>query len=377
MRTLSHSTYYIVLVLAVHILSGCSSRKSPEDLFSENRSGVVLIYNRYYYQMKLPNGQFIYFTGMDQDGDIDFALEKDDIEEPASMYGTGFFISERGTIMTNRHVVQPFIDKSIVKNKFNSLLTQIKDYLSYCMNELRDEYANLENEKKQCLYYDYYGNIYSDEQKLKNIESKQSELEQQFNEIRDYRDQIMNGNLSLDELKIEPICQIGIAYDDTHVNSEDDFLSKNPCTTIKISESEDVDLALIQLNSKKTPETAHVFSIKEQKATSITDRAKAIFGGKEEDELHINQELYMIGYNAGPLLAKTKHGIEVQMTSGKVTQLPDGDRLLYSIPTVQGSSGSPVIDENGRLVAVNFAKLAVGDNFNFGIPLNKIMSFAK
>lgn len=93
--------------------------------------------------------------------------------------------------------------------------------------------------------------------------------------------------------------------------------------------------------------------------------------------MQIDQQLYMIGYNAGPILANTKQGIQVQMTSGTVTQQPDGDRLLYSIPTVQGASGSPVIDSKGRLVAVNFAKLAVSDNFNFGIPLNKVQAFLK
>ena len=65
------------------------------------------------------------------------------------------------------------------------------------------------------------------------------------------------------------------------------------------------------------------------------------------------------------------------MTSGKVTQTPDGDRLLYSIPTVQGSSGSPIINEDGNVVAVNFAKLAGSDNFNFGIPLERIRNFLR
>ena len=89
----------------------------------------------------------------------------------------------------------------------------------------------------------------------------------------------------------------------------------------------------------------------------------------------MNQTLYMIGYNAGIDLASTRRGIKVQMTAGQVTQLPDGERLLYSIPTMQGSSGSPVIDEQGRLVGVNFAKLNGTDNFNFGIPIERVRSF--
>lgn len=83
----------------------------------------------------------------------------------------------------------------------------------------------------------------------------------------------------------------------------------------------------------------------------------------------------MIGYNAGLVLANTKQGIKAQLTSGKVTQLPDGQRLLYSIPTLQGSSGSPIIDEYGNVVAVNFAKLGTTDNFNFGIPLARVEDF--
>ena len=79
----------------------------------------------------------------------------------------------------------------------------------------------------------------------------------------------------------------------------------------------------------------------------------------------------------GPNLAQTRTGIQVQMTGGKVTQLSDGQRVLYDIATVQGSSGSPVIDTEGNLVAVNFAKLNGSDNFNFGIPLKRVKEFMK
>lgn len=95
----------------------------------------------------------------------------------------------------------------------------------------------------------------------------------------------------------------------------------------------------------------------------------------EAEKLKINQQLYMIGYNHGISIAQTRDGIKAQMTGGKITQLPDGERLLYSIPTMQGSSGSPLFDEEGTFRGVNFAKATLNDDFNFGIPTNLIKNF--
>ena len=58
-------TSFIIILLT---LVSCSE-KTPQDLFEESKSGVVLILNEYYYVMKLPNGNSIYFTGIDEDGD--------------------------------------------------------------------------------------------------------------------------------------------------------------------------------------------------------------------------------------------------------------------------------------------------------------------
>ena len=153
-------------------------------------------------------------------------------------------------------------------------------------------------------------------------------------------------------MKIRVVKTLGIAYDGDKVRSESDFLRTNPAIVLATSKEEDADLSLIQLKSKQTPVNTHIFT--------FTD-----------DPLEIDQELYMIGYNAGLILANTQKGISVQMTSGKVTQNPDSSRILYSIPTVQGSSGSPVLNKYGEVVGVNFAKLKASDNFNFAIPQSR------
>lgn len=50
--------------------------------------------------------------------------------------------------------------------------------------------------------------------------------------------------------------------------------------------------------------------------------------------------------------------------------------MLYDIATAGVQSGSPVIDAEGNLVAVNFAKLRVSDNF-IRIPLKRVKEFMK
>lgn len=40
---------------------------------------------------------------------------------------------------------------------------------------------------------------------------------------------------------------------------------------------------------------------------------------------------------------------------------------MYSIPTLPGSSGSPVVNLHGELVAINYAGLKETQNFNYGV----------
>lgn len=348
------------IIIAVVCLVSCNKEMTQAELYELTNSGSVMILNKYYYQLKLPNNEIIYFSGLDADGDLEnVTTDVNEIKEHcARMTGTGFFVDEHGSLLTNRHVAQPYIEEDQIKAGYRNLLRSIAQYYGYLRQNMSNRYDELENSKSDCYYTDGY-NYYQDSDKLNEIESQQQELSSAYQET----EEMIANLISLDDpsaLKISTVCELGIAYNDTHVTGEKDFLEKNPCVVINVSEKADVDLALIQLKNKKTPEEAYIFE------------AEA-----EPSPLEMGQELFMIGYNAGPALAATKTGIKVQMTSGKVTQLSDGQRILYDIATVQGSSGSPVIDSYGNLVAVNFAKLNGSDNFNFGIPIERVKEFMK
>ena len=75
----------------------------------------------------------------------------------------------------------------------------------------------------------------------------------------------------------------------------------------------------------------------------------------------------MIGFNQGTEIGTTEDGLKNQLTQGTVSQTPDNNKVLYSIPTLPGSSGSPIIDEWGNLVAINFAGIENTQSFNYGI----------
>lgn len=291
--------------------------------------------------------------------------------------GTAFFIDNNGTLMTNRHVAQPDIDAVTARRSMIRFMKTLKEYFTEQMAELSQQYDILERQKSSCSYFDFYGFMHTDEEKLAQINAQQEDLSRQYTALDQSREGI-DDNIDPEGIKIRTICELGIAYNNTYVTSESDFIIKNPCVVVRTSDKEDIDLALLQLKNKKTPENTYIFKLKgDDTDKSFTDKLANLFSSSDDEKLKIDQQLYMIGYNAGLVLANTKQGIKVQMTSGKVTQLSDGQRLLYSIPTLQGSSGSPVIDEYGNLVAVNFAKLGTTDNFNFGIPEESIKAFMR
>ena len=355
---------WLLLLGMVLMLVGCA--KKPQEIFEEQKSGVVLICNQFYYDITLYNGNHLYFSGLDDDGD--FANLTADLAEikksPGILNGTGFFIDHSGRILTNRHVVAPQIDKDAVRKNVNAIIEGYASYIEVLQDSMNQRYQALQAYAQQSVYEDEEGNSYTSmsQEEASTLESELESLRQQYSEAQelknDIRSNILNNNFS-----IQLHSEFGIAYDGSDMGSWDDFM-KTPCRLLRVSQDANSDLALLQLNKGATPQNAYVFTIDDDNIAAC-------------EHLEINQQLYMIGYNHGVILAQTNSGISAQFTSGTVTQQPDGNRVMYSIPAMQGSSGSPIVDDHGRVVAVNFAGTNGSDNFNFGIPVLRVVTFIK
>ena len=89
-----------------------SGKKTADEIFEEQKSGVVLVLNKFYYKVEMPGGQQLFFNGIDQNGNLQgFTTNEEEAKANAQMLnGTGFFVSEEGEFVTNRHVALTDVD---------------------------------------------------------------------------------------------------------------------------------------------------------------------------------------------------------------------------------------------------------------------------
>lgn len=342
-------TSFLILVLC-SLLFSCSNL-SEKEIEETTSSGVVLVQNQSYYEVVLSNGESIYFSNFDEDGDLKGIATEEDSVEVVTNYGTGFFVSETGEIATNAHVVSNMVADKDVNKSVANVLSALKKVISAVYNDYNEKL-----EKAQ-MAYDYA--------------NQSSEVSyEEFYQIRDIRDaikeemqkyaQYYNGleEIRASDSEIKYHNKVSIAYNNTFVTNTNDFVS---CVVTKTDS--DHDLAIIQLKDKKTPTDKYVFQVE-------TEDPLETYNWKDDIEKKIkddkNSKLFMSSFNLGPQLALTKEGVKSQFNSGSVSQ-KTSEKIMYSIPTLPGSSGSPVVNLQGQLVAINFAGLNGTQNFNYGI----------
>ena len=361
------TTISALAVLAL-LATSCLKEKTPSEIYKEQASGVAMVLNQYYYTATLPDGSVIYFSGLDEDGNWkSLAFDLEDLTKSIG-FGTAFFVDKDGSLLTNRHVVDPYIKKDDVEECVRKLIESLKFIAEYEQANMVEEYQELQQRIDANItiewssFWEEYVKVESPEND--ELRRQQQELSQKYDEAEEYLRELQR--VDVNRLKLETHSEIGIAYHDTYVSNIEDFKS---CVVIRTTEDKDVDLALIRLKDKTTPSKAFIFSPPKDDENWFGPKIQ------ERETLQLNQPLVLIGYNHGIELAATKEGIKAQLTTGNVSQEPDGERVMYTIPMLQGSSGSPVVNMYGELVAVNFAGMTGTQSFNFGVPLRRIKAF--
>lgn len=368
----------------------CTSKKNSytqEQLYEQTSSGVVLIQNTYYYKITLSNNGFYstnYVFSKLQDGELknishtisnNFNEVNDTIK--STTFGTGFIISPRGTIVTNSHVINPTTNKNLI---YQALIRYLKEQIDYCnqqLEETRNRLEIFEREIRDNKKLDSQGYAMM----MEGIQSSRKWIDT-FTQYRNNRIR----DLSLSNFDVELCSEIKIAYNGSHITSSNDLID---CFVVK--DVPNYDLGIIQIADgsnfwnvcklgeapKWSYEQMEVGWSNIHNAGTISwftiPQDKYIFN-LYNNETHNDEEikLYMIGFNQGPTLALTNNGIKAQITQGYISQNTDSIKIMYSIPALQGSSGSPVVNQYGELVAINFAGINGTQGFNYGIRVERL-----
>lgn len=282
----------------------------------ENAS--VCVYGGYYFSVTLKDDPFhgtggwpdVWEFGQDGSGRLvnrNFNVYCEGDYEQAEAYpfaytGTAFFVSDNGELGTNRHIAIPWeYDRSEYEDQIRNFITLM------CSN-------------------------YAARAVAIQTSSTLDEAQARFNRVN-------SSDLEIGGKHV----YFGIGLTGAKVDSQLDLL---PAQVIAESGDANKDVALIRLNSRRTPE--HIL---EMGAVYDLDRARVDTRAlKLQDE-----ELTIVGYPMGDVVTQQSfNGQELHPTihTAKLSKNPDEYRMQIQTTGIGGFSGSPVSDSRHRLVGV-------------------------
>lgn len=318
-------------------------------IYDAYKDAVVMVKHRYAFFAKI--------KGKEVQLNIPEASEQ-------TLFGTAFFVDKKGNMISNSHVLQPWnspenidqinTDASNIRRKIASILTTDISEDGY-ETFIASNWGNASSEYSEEGEGDYHGGEGEADQGEEFVTSDEPAVDSTAEAVDIAASIPQKDYVSEEDIEVYmKTIDISVALH----NSAEEFL---PCTIEKVSEDQSVDLGVLQLTTKETPNTVvNIISLD----NAVTD----------DQSLRPGEKAVMIGYPLGEDLAQTISGIKVQLYDGQISKESDGTKIQYSVTSTHGASGSPIFNNCGQLIAVNFSGVEKVQGYNFGIIAKEINS---
>ena len=250
-------------------------------------------------------------------------------KEPIFLQATAFFIDREGRMVTNKHAATPW-DEYLKKAYDNDPSITWEEYMKQEFEKFwpdRLEIARLMSSDNR---------VYN--QAVRDL--RMTEVGKKFlsgcNSPADVGAKITR--LFKSKVKIQGYLDyIAVGYPGHKYTAIDEF---QRCDTIAVANDPNVDLAVLQLNDKKTPDhIKYVFDIRNWNEKTLVPQKDV---------------LYTIGYPAGLMWGQDEKSdaLAPSLYDTKCSQVPTRYEFQIQNATIGGSSGSPVFNKKGELVGI-------------------------
>lgn len=335
------------------------------SIYDKYKFSVPIIFTEYVYEASIKGSAPVAFT-LNINGD--WALYNE-YNAPISVSGTAFFVSNNGQLITNKHVVEPW--------SFNEESSSLANSLTYFVKAdiAPSAIKSFLIQNWESRYQDYEGDG-EDEVETTDAVTTEADTIQSTTDGDGVSDMVAQATqethetpapsddvtyITQSDIKITPKrVRVYIAMHGTEISPS----SIIPCKVINLSSDNAIDVALVQTKDKKLPKQVKDFIHLDSASTA-------------DQNIKPGTKAYMLGYPMGTTLASTKKGIRVQIYEGQINKESDGTSLQYNITSTHGASGSPVINDCGQLIAVNYAGFDEAQGFNFGIVAKHALELFK
>lgn len=239
---------------------------------------------------------------------------------------TAFFLDKEGRLATNRHAATPWEELSA--DDLEKIRTHIENNLPVTNIQNIEQLDNFASNS-------IFGPVI-----FKYAINKYGATEKALNQMVNLITQLRKSKYKI----TGKIDHITVGYAGRYYTNTDEF---QRCNVLRTSDNKEIDLAILQLNDKKTPETVkYIFN----PLTCFTDKIKPL-----------QDPLYTIGYPAGIIwgLDDNTKSLEPSIRDTKCSKEPSRYSFEFQSNSVAGNSGSPVYNKKGELVGILYGGYSV------------------